>query len=201
MFSNPPWWQRSHSLQAVGVTDHLVQVVDNLAKLGPVVAFLLPAVQHELVEGAGAVHGRGQPVVLLDGVDDLQGETQICEGLTLQSSVGLTVQTAKRELSILLQTVHVSQSQCIKRQFTLRHCLFHFILELLPLDQKRSWLNKWKVLWNCNNSWKCKSYNDSCTIRKHICCKMIYASNTTLSRWHPNVSRIGKASQKRTGKI
>lgn len=72
-----PRRQRGHGLQRVGVADHLVQVVDNLAELGPVVAVLLPAVQHELVQRAGTVHGRRQPVVLLYSVDDLQGETQI----------------------------------------------------------------------------------------------------------------------------
>lgn len=71
-----PGGQRGRGLQRVGVADHLVQVVDDLAELGPVVALLLPAVQHELVQHAGAVHGGGQPVVLLDGGDDLQGATE-----------------------------------------------------------------------------------------------------------------------------
>lgn len=63
-------WRRG--LQAVGVADHFVQRADDLAEFGPVVAFLLPTVQHQLVERAGTVHRRRQPVVLLDGVDDLQ---------------------------------------------------------------------------------------------------------------------------------
>lgn len=72
-----PRRQRSHGLQGVGVADHLVEVVYDLAELGPIVAVLLPAVQHQLVQRTGTVHWRGEPVVLLYGVDDLQGETQI----------------------------------------------------------------------------------------------------------------------------
>lgn len=53
-----PGRERSHGFEAVGVADHLVQRVDDLAELGPVVAVLLPAVQHELVQRARAVHGR-----------------------------------------------------------------------------------------------------------------------------------------------
>ena len=60
-------------LEGGGVTDHLVQHADQVGELGPGVAVLLPAVQHELMEHQGAVHGRGQPEVLLDGVDDLRG--------------------------------------------------------------------------------------------------------------------------------
>lgn len=52
-----PRGQGRHGFEAIGVPDHLVQRVDNLAELGPVVAVLLPAVQHELVQGARAVHG------------------------------------------------------------------------------------------------------------------------------------------------
>ena len=53
-----PGRERRHGFEAVGVADHLVQRVDDLAELGPVVAVLLPAVQHELVQRARAVHGR-----------------------------------------------------------------------------------------------------------------------------------------------
>lgn len=44
-----PGREGRHGFEAVGVADHLVQRVDDLAELGPVVAVLLPAVQHELV--------------------------------------------------------------------------------------------------------------------------------------------------------
>lgn len=72
-----PRRQWGHGLERVGITDHLVQVVDDLAELGPVVAVLLPAVQHELMQRAGTVHGWRQPVVLLNGIDDLRGDAQI----------------------------------------------------------------------------------------------------------------------------
>lgn len=73
-----PGREGRHGFEAVGVADHLVQRVDDLPKLGPVVAVLLPAVQHELVQGAWAVHGRWQPVVLLYGIDHL-GTTERAE--------------------------------------------------------------------------------------------------------------------------
>lgn len=47
------------------VADKLVQDTDYLFKLGPVVPLLLPAVQHQLVEGCRAVHGWGQAVPLV----------------------------------------------------------------------------------------------------------------------------------------
>ena len=70
-----PGREGRHGFEAVRVADHLVQRVDDLAELGPVVAVLLPAVQHELVQSAWAVHGWWQPIVLLYGIDYL-GTTQ-----------------------------------------------------------------------------------------------------------------------------
>ena len=61
-----------HGLQAGGVADELVQRVDVVIEARPGVAVLLPAVQHELVQGSRAVHGRGQAVVLLNSVDHLR---------------------------------------------------------------------------------------------------------------------------------
>ena len=61
-----------HSLETSWVPDHLVQGVDDLCKTGPAIAILLPTVQHELVEGGGAVWRRRQPVVLFNGIDHLQ---------------------------------------------------------------------------------------------------------------------------------
>lgn len=58
-------------LQSVGVADQLVQHVDDLSKLWPVGPLSLPAVQHELVERNWAVHGRGQPVALINSLDHL----------------------------------------------------------------------------------------------------------------------------------
>lgn len=58
-------------LQSVGVADQLVQHVDDLSELWPVGPLPLPAVQHELVERHGAVHGRGQPIALINSLDHL----------------------------------------------------------------------------------------------------------------------------------
>lgn len=66
-----------HSLETSWVPDHLVQGVDDLCKTGPAIAVLLPTVQHELVQGSWAVHRRGQPVVLLNGIDDLWWQARI----------------------------------------------------------------------------------------------------------------------------
>lgn len=61
----------SGPLQRVGVADQLVQHVDDLSELGPVGPFPLPAVEHELVQRHGTVHGRRQPVAFIDGLDHL----------------------------------------------------------------------------------------------------------------------------------
>lgn len=61
-----------HDFEASRIPDHLVQSADHLGEAGPGIPVLLPAVQHELVEGRGAVWGRGQPVVLFNGIDHLQ---------------------------------------------------------------------------------------------------------------------------------
>jgi len=63
----------SHSFEACRVADHFIEGVDYLGEARAGVAVLLPAVQHQLVQGGGAVHGRREPVILLDGVDDLHG--------------------------------------------------------------------------------------------------------------------------------
>lgn len=53
--------------QTAGGANEFVQEAHNIAEFGPVAALLLPAVQHELVQGQGAAHGRGQAVALLNG--------------------------------------------------------------------------------------------------------------------------------------
>lgn len=80
-----------HSLETSWVPDHLVQGVDDLCKSGPAIAILLPTVQHELVEGGGAVWGRGQPVVLFNSIDHLQrqgglGEAGLREPFTKRTT-------------------------------------------------------------------------------------------------------------------
>lgn len=58
-------------LQGVGVADQLVQHVDDLSKLWTVGPLSLPAVQHELMQSHGAVHGWWQPIALVNGLNDL----------------------------------------------------------------------------------------------------------------------------------
>ncbi len=60
-----------YSFEAGGVTDHLVQGADDVSEAGSYVTVLLPAVQHQLVQGTGAVHRGRQAVVLLNGINHL----------------------------------------------------------------------------------------------------------------------------------
>ena len=79
------WWCTDGSpalvagdhLQAGGVAQKLVQRAHDAAELGPEVALLHPALQHQLVQHHGAVHGRGQPVVLLHRRHHLGGRTSL----------------------------------------------------------------------------------------------------------------------------
>lgn len=71
-----PRGERCHGFQAVGISDHFIQGVDNLSKFWPVVSILLPTVQHQLMKGIWAVHGWWQPIVLLDGIYHLQEEKE-----------------------------------------------------------------------------------------------------------------------------
>lgn len=71
-----PRGERCHGFQAVRISDHFIQGVDNLPKFGPVVSILLPTVKHQLVKGIWAVHGWWQPIVLLDGIYHLQEERE-----------------------------------------------------------------------------------------------------------------------------
>ena len=61
-----------HDFEASRVPDHLVEGTDHLGEAGPCIPVLLPTVQHELVQGSGAVWGRGEPVVLFNGIDHLE---------------------------------------------------------------------------------------------------------------------------------
>lgn len=53
------------NLQAAWIPDELVQNADDLLKLGSVVPVFLPAVQHQLIQGSWAVHGRWEAVALV----------------------------------------------------------------------------------------------------------------------------------------
>lgn len=61
-------------LQAAWIPDELVQNADNLLKLGSVVPVFLPAVQHQLIQGSWAVHGRREAVALIHCFNYLREE-------------------------------------------------------------------------------------------------------------------------------
>lgn len=60
-----------YSFEAGRVTDHLVQGTDNVCKARSHVAIFLPTVQHQLVQGTGAVHGGWQAIILFNSIDHL----------------------------------------------------------------------------------------------------------------------------------
>ena len=95
-------------LEAAGVADELIQDADDLLKLGPVAPLLLPAVQHQLVERSGAVHGRGQPVALIHCLDHLgaggwEGSTtgSGSRGVVWEASFGTSMNSAVTWCSVL----------------------------------------------------------------------------------------------------
>jgi len=53
------------ALQVVGVADEFVQNANDLGEARPLAAVLLPAVQHQLVQGCGAAHRGWQAVAFL----------------------------------------------------------------------------------------------------------------------------------------
>lgn len=67
-----PGIEVSQGLEGVGGSDELVQDANDVGKLGPARAILLPALHHELVDGRRAVHGRGEPEAIVDGFHDLE---------------------------------------------------------------------------------------------------------------------------------
>ena len=61
--------------------DEGIEDTDNLGKARPLGPVLVPAIEHELVQGARAAHGRRQAVPLLHGADDLGwGQAQCWAG-------------------------------------------------------------------------------------------------------------------------
>lgn len=61
--------------KAGGVADEFVKRIDDIREAWPSVPIFLPAVEHQLVESSGTVHGGRQPVILLYSIDHLH--TQI----------------------------------------------------------------------------------------------------------------------------
>lgn len=57
--------------ETLRAADQCIQDADDLGEARPLCPVLVPAVEHELVQGVGAAHGCGQAVPLLHGADDL----------------------------------------------------------------------------------------------------------------------------------
>ncbi len=76
------YWFDSHSrytgdcFKAGGVADEFVESIDDIREARPSVPIFLPAVEHQLVESSGTVHGGRQPVILLYSIDHLHKHTQ-----------------------------------------------------------------------------------------------------------------------------
>lgn len=58
--------------QAAGVADQFIQKGNNISEFGPMTPLLLPAVQHQLVQGHGAAHWCRQPIALFNGQNYLE---------------------------------------------------------------------------------------------------------------------------------
>lgn len=63
-------------LEAGSIADELIQRGHNLGEFGSQVPLFHPAVQHELVQCCGAVHGWGQSIVLLHGIYHLRKDNR-----------------------------------------------------------------------------------------------------------------------------
>lgn len=67
-----PWVKVGDGLEGIGAPQQLVQQVDDITETRPLGAILQPALQHELVNGRGAVHWRRQSKGFVDGLHHLQ---------------------------------------------------------------------------------------------------------------------------------
>lgn len=65
--------------QAAGVADQFIQEGNDIGEFWPMTPLLLPAVQHQLVQGHGAAHGCRQSVALFDRQDHLETQSDVME--------------------------------------------------------------------------------------------------------------------------
>lgn len=86
-------------LQAAWIPDELVQNADNLFKLGSVVPVFLPAVQHQLIQGSWAVHGRREAVALIHCFNYLR-EEQSFQGQKTRNSMEVFIHTSRNILKL-----------------------------------------------------------------------------------------------------
>lgn len=84
-------------LQAAWIPDELVQNADDLLKLGSVVSVFLPAVQHQLIQGSWAVHGRWETIALIHCFDYLC-EKQSFWGQKTRDSLDVFIHTGRNIL-------------------------------------------------------------------------------------------------------
>lgn len=70
-FGGIPWIKVCDGAQRLRTLEQLVQHVDNVGEAGSFGAVVQPTLEHELVDGRGAVHGSGEPEGLVDGFHDL----------------------------------------------------------------------------------------------------------------------------------
>ena len=63
--------------QAAGVADQFVQEGNDIGEFWPMTPLLLPAVQHQLVQGHGAAHGCRQSVALFDRQNHLETQSDV----------------------------------------------------------------------------------------------------------------------------
>lgn len=103
--------------QTAGITDQFIQDADNLLKLGSVVSVFLPAVQHQLIQGSWAVHGRWQAVPFIHSLNHLHKEKSLGNLKALHSNLvfiscaSLTVDilcSNKRVYSLIVLTCSAS---------------------------------------------------------------------------------------------
>lgn len=103
-----PFWAIGQLSEAGWVPDELVQDCDNLSKLWPVAASLLPAVQHELVQHNRTVHWSGKTVALIYCFDHLQGrEGQISSYAIYTSEWNKNVNFARNGGGIHVFVTHI----------------------------------------------------------------------------------------------
>lgn len=115
-----------YSFEAGGVTDHLVQSADDVGEAGAYIAVLLPTVQHQLVQGTGAVHRRRQTVVLFNGINHLgeeKGGKGKLELLFIPKLRYLIILYYIPHLTHRVTTTNCSQLQCFSTSWPVKNIL------------------------------------------------------------------------------
>lgn len=80
-----PCSRAGDDLQTAWIPDEFVQNADDLLELGSVVPVFLPAVQHQLIQGSWAIHGRWQAIALIHSLNYLREKQRFRERKTWDS--------------------------------------------------------------------------------------------------------------------